>query len=169
MSSPRVLCASGSTVGWLTVAGARARRRAGQCLQRGHHRHRPAANSAAGGAPIAAASWKSSRWSSLAGYHVGGLAPDVHRTPLKASFLLAGHVGRNASMFDVCPRVQAHDQIGELRSYRATNRALSRGCTTLSGRLMSREGVNWEFLSLTKSGGAFAMAPVLYGCGCGIT
>src|SRR5262249_26457827 len=88
ISSPKVLCPSGSAVGWLTVAGARARRRAGQCLQRGHHRHRPAANSAAGGAPIAAASWKSSRWSSLAGYHVGGLAPDVHRTPLKASFLL---------------------------------------------------------------------------------
>src|SRR5215467_6319494 len=135
MSSPRVLCASGSTVGWPTVAGARVRWRAGHCLWQGHHRHRPAANSAVGDALIAAASWKSSRWSSLAGYHIGGQAQDMRRTPLKASFLLAGHVGRNASMFDVCPRVRAHDQIDEGRPYRATNRALSRGCTTLPGRL----------------------------------
>jgi putative transposase len=82
---------------------------------------------------------------SLAGYHVGGPAEDVHRTPLKASFLLAGHAGRCAWMFDVCPRVRAYDQIGELRPYPAANRALSGGWATLRGRLRPTGGSSFEY------------------------
>lgn len=48
-------------------------------------------------------------------------------------------------MFDVCPRVRAYEQISELRPYGATNRALSRGWTTLRGRFRPIGGSSFEY------------------------
>ena len=48
-------------------------------------------------------------------------------------------------MFDVCPRVRAYEQISELRPYEATNRALSRGWTTLRGRFRPIGGPSFEY------------------------
>ncbi len=47
-------------------------------------------------------------------------------------------------MFDVCPRVRAYDQFGELRPYRAKNRALSGGRTTLR-RLRPIGGFSFQY------------------------
>jgi hypothetical protein len=47
-------------------------------------------------------------------------------------------------MFDVRPPVRPYDTTGELRPYRATNRALLRGWTALRGRLSSIGASSFE-------------------------
>jgi hypothetical protein len=48
-------------------------------------------------------------------------------------------------MLDVCPRVRAYDEIGQLRPYQAMNRALPRGWITLRCRLKPIGGPSFKY------------------------